>query len=167
MSLVWYAGHPLGQHHQEGILLILLSSLPPLWCQLLGHPVLAWRGFPLCHRSPGRGKRERCCRHPVPPTDNGHPEPAVTRGDGGVAYQGVVVSLAPYITTPDPSTVARLRHRDELWGDYETRHYAEVLSGVLSGVASLDSHHKAQWWAFMALWAIVGEKQKAILWGFL
>lgn len=37
------------------------SSAPSLLSDVsfLGHPVLAWRGFPLCHRSRGRGRRER------------------------------------------------------------------------------------------------------------
>lgn len=53
-----YAVHSLGQHHgnQEGILLILLCSLPAVWCQLLGRLVLAWRGIPIMSLVPWEGK---------------------------------------------------------------------------------------------------------------
>ncbi len=51
-------------NQQKGISVSLLRSLPALWCQLLGHSVVARRGFPLCHWSPRRGRRDRHCRHP-------------------------------------------------------------------------------------------------------
>lgn len=99
---------------------------------------------------PGRGRRERHCRHPQQIMDT---QTRLSRGgDSGMTSRGMVVSLAPYITTVDRSGIVRLRHRDELWDDYETRHYA-IRPEWCAGVASLGSHHKAQWWAFTTLWA--------------
>lgn len=42
----------------ERISLTLFCSLPAVWCQLVCPPVLPLRGFPLCHRCLGKGRRE-------------------------------------------------------------------------------------------------------------
>lgn len=121
--------------------------LPPLWCKLLGCLVLAWWGFPLCHWSTGRGRRERRCRHPVPQQIT-TTQRQLSHGYVGMTYWGMAVS---YITAAGRSNVARLRHRDELWDDYETGHYSEGQSDVLSGVLCLKGCHNAQWHAFITL----------------
>lgn len=80
----------------------------PAWCQLLGHSVVAWRGFPLCHRSPGMGRRQRRCHHPVPQqimdTESRllHWEP-----EARLFNRGPAASLCPYITAVERTSVAK------------------------------------------------------------
>lgn len=108
---------------------------------------------------PWEGKEGETLPSPASPTDNGHPEPAVTVGGDGGMRNGCQFGL-PYVAAVERSSDSK-NYVSAM--SREAQHYAEGPSGVLGGAASLGSHRGAQRRAFTTLSLIVGEKQKVIL----